>query len=131
MPNYIAKTYEFGERVQTSVMVPWSCSGVLTVRVGGHSFHVEEDYTILGVRATVGTAPTGTSIIVDVNKAASTLFTTQANRPTIAAGSQTSGVVVPDVTTISAGQALSVDIDQVGSTEPGRNLTVTVRLARA
>jgi hypothetical protein len=43
-----------------------------------------EDLTVTGVRASVGTAPTGATLIVDVNLAGTTIFTTQASRPAIA-----------------------------------------------
>jgi hypothetical protein len=60
-----------------------------------------------------------------VNKNGSTIFTTQANRPTIVSGALTS-VSVPDVTTWANGDYLTVDIDQVGSTTPGTDLQVQV-----
>jgi hypothetical protein len=40
--------------------------------------------TIRSVTAAVGTAPTGATLIADVNIDGTTVFTTQANRPTIA-----------------------------------------------
>jgi hypothetical protein len=43
-----------------------------------------EDLTVTGVRASVDTAPTGATLIVDVNLAGTTIFTTQASRPAIA-----------------------------------------------
>src|SRR5439155_23771632 len=76
--------------------------------------------TIRAVRASVGTAPTGASLVVDVNKGGTTVFTTQANRPTIAAGANTSGKVTAiNVTTLNDGEYVTVDIDQVGSTVAG------------
>jgi hypothetical protein len=62
---------------------------------------------------------------VDVKKGGTTIFTTQANRPTITAGGNTA-TGVPDVTAWNAGEYLTVDISQVGSTTAGANLTVTV-----
>ena len=82
--------------------------------------------TITGVRASVGTAPVGASILVDVNKNGVTIFTTQSNRPTIPAAGTTDDANAIDVPAVSAGEFLTVDIDQVGSTTPGSDLTVTI-----
>lgn len=88
--------------------------------------------TIASVRTFVETAPTGASLIVDINKDATTIFTTQGNRPTIAISGTTSGKVTNmDVTTIADGSYLSIDVDQVGSTIAGANLTITIWLTRA
>lgn len=102
-----------------------------TVPVGVGTTKVYNDsgktLTIKFVRASVGTAPTGASLIVDVNKNGTTLFTTQSTRPTIAA-SGTTNKTTPQVTTWADGDYLTVDIDQVGSTIPGSDLTVTISL---
>lgn len=82
--------------------------------------------TILTVTANVATAPTGASLIVDVHRNGTTIFTTQGNRPTIAASSTASSDATPDVTALAAGDVLRADIDQVGSTEPGELLVVTI-----
>lgn len=83
--------------------------------------------SIKAVRASVGTAPTGASIIVDINVSGTTIFTTQGNRPIIPASGNTSGKVTNmDVTTISDGSYFTVDIDQVGSLVAGANLTVQI-----
>ena len=76
----------------------------------------------------VGTAPTGAEIIIDVNKNGTTLFTTQSARTTVVAGDYDSGAEdVPDVVAVAAGQYLTVDIDQVGSSVAGSDLTVLIR----
>jgi hypothetical protein len=68
---------------------------------------------------------------VDVNKNGTTIFTTQANRPTVvAAANATAADAVPDVTAIASGDYLTVDRDQVGSATPGSDLTVFVRYQR-
>jgi len=81
--------------------------------------------TITKVKLVVKTAPTGQAIIVDVNKNGTTIFTTQANRPQIAAGATTGDSGTPDITSLAEGDKLTVDIDQVGTT-PGADLTVEV-----
>jgi hypothetical protein len=74
-------------------------------------------------RMAVVSVPTGASIICDVNKAGTTIYTTQANRPVIADGAS-SGSLSPtaDVTTLNAGDVMELDIDQIGSGSPGSGL---------
>ncbi len=80
------------------------------------------------VRCYAKTAPIGTSIIVDINKEGTTIFTTQANRPTIPAASQKGNKsAAPDVTSLAEGDTVTLDIDQVGSTTAGADLTVEIR----
>jgi hypothetical protein len=110
----------------------YSDTGSLTTIVGTMRIYNDTTtaWTILSVRASAGTAPTGASILVDINKNGTTIFTTQANRPTIAAAANTSGKVTNmDVTTVAAGDYLTVDIDQVGSTVSGSDLVVQIEVA--
>jgi hypothetical protein len=115
---------------QPSSYVPmFSRQGPLTaVLTGQHRYYVESACTISVVRAAVGTAPTGASIIVDVNKNGTTIYGTQANRPTIAINGFTATGGTASVTSLAAGDYLTVDIDQVGSTIAGSDLTVIVTL---
>jgi hypothetical protein len=84
--------------------------------------------TIVDVRAMVGGVPTGSSIIVDVNKNGTTIFTTQANRPTIAVSANDSGAKTPDVTSLVAGDYITADIDQVGSSFAGSDIAIAIRV---
>jgi hypothetical protein len=88
-------------------------------------------WTILGVSAAVNTAPTGATILIDVNKNGTTIFTTQGNRPSIAISAFAAAEVTNmDVTSLTTGDYLTVDIDQIGSTIAGADLTVFVRARR-
>jgi hypothetical protein len=102
-------------------------SGALAVATGTNRFPFPVSVTILGVSAAVGTAPVGASIIVDVKKNGTTVYTTTANRPAVAAGANTASETLPDVVSLAAGDYLTVDIVQVGSTTAGSDLTVQVR----
>lgn len=88
-------------------------------------------WTISEVRASVGTAPTGASLIVDVHKSGTTIFTTQSNRPTIAVSTNTDLANAIEVTSFASGEYLTVDIDQVGSTVAGADITVQIYLTRS
>ena len=87
----------------------------------------DEAMTVDKVYVYVRTAPTGASIIVDVSKNGVTIFTTQANRPEIAIDGNTDESDTPDVTSLAKNDRVDVDIDQVGSTVAGADLTVMVR----
>lgn len=102
---------------------------VLTVGAGAMRWYVDQSYTINTVLASVGTAPTGASLIFDVNKNGTTIFTTQADRPTIVAGEFVDLASTPAVTSLVSGDYLTVDIDQIGSTVAGANAVVRIRVS--
>ena len=87
----------------------------------------DEALTVDKVYVYVRTAPTGASIIVDVTKNGVTIFTTQGNRPEIAIDGNTDESGAPDVTSLAKNDRVDVDIDQVGSTVAGADMTVMVR----
>lgn len=93
-------------------------------------FPVPCGLTITGGIIRCGTAPTGADIIVDIHKipkdsvTSTTIFTTQANRPTIAAGANQGTIVAPDVVSFDQGDIAEAQIDQIGSTIVGADLTV-------
>lgn len=84
--------------------------------------------TIVKCIAKVTTAPTGASLIADVHKNGTTIFTTQANRPTIAAAGTSVTTAAPDVVTLEEGDFVTLDIDQIGSTIAGANLAIVVEV---
>ena len=84
------------------------------------------DFVCTGVNINVKTAPAGSDITIDVNMDGATIFTDQVNRPQIFAGLN-DGYSLPDVTSFSKEQKLSVDIDTIGSGTAGSDLTVEVR----
>lgn len=88
---------------------------------------VPQSMTIEKVWVQVKTAPTGQAIIIDINKNGTTIWTNQANRAQIAA-SGTSGTQTSfSVTSLSEGDYLSIDLDQVGSSVAGADLTIAMR----
>lgn len=88
--------------------------------------------TIVGVWLSAGVQPTGAPILVDVHKNGTTIFTTQANRPTVAAATNGGTIsATPNVTAFAQGDYLTIDIDQVGSTIAGGFLTGGVVLTYA
>jgi hypothetical protein len=110
---------------------PFSLVGVLTVRTGVSRYPVKGGtFQIQTVAAMVNTAPTGASVIIDVNKNGSTIYGTQANRPTIAASANAATVGAHTATTVTDGDYLTVDVDQIGSSVAGSDLVVVIRMQR-
>ena len=84
------------------------------------------DGTIVGVTAASLTTPVGASIILDVNKNGTTIFTTQTARPTIVVTQTTATTGTPAVVEFAAGDVFTVDVDQVGSSTAGTGFTVAI-----
>lgn len=109
----------------------FSYTGTLADTVGTSRLYLDASYALESVRVGVDTAPSGGTEIIDINRSGTTIYGTQSARPTIAAAANTAVGGSATVTTFSAGDYLTVDIDADG-TATGRaaNLTVTVRLRR-
>ena len=108
----------------------YAVTGDVAVATGKSRVYLEDAMTLVSVRAAVGTAPNGSVIYVDVNKNGATIYGTQANRPTIFSGTNDALGGAASVTTFAAGDYLTVDVDGIGTTTPGADLTVTIRLRK-
>lgn len=126
-PTYVANAIS-EIVVPTYVPATFSATGALATFTGASRFYVPNACTLSSVRASVGTAPTGQAILCDVNKNGSTIFGTQANRPTIAVNGNTALAGAASTTSFAAGDFITVDLDQVGSGTAGSDLTVQVFL---
>lgn len=83
--------------------------------------------TIVGVWVSAGVVPTGADIIVDVNINGTTIYSTQANRPTVPATTNGGAIsATPNTTAVAVGDYFTVDIDQIGSTIPGGRIVVGI-----
>jgi hypothetical protein len=122
-------TLAFATGPRGESLVTYGKAGPLVTTTGAIRYRFPFAATIVGVSLAVSTAPTGSSIICDVNKNGTTIFTTQANRPTILAGAFNTATEVTNmnITSIAAGDYLTLDIDQVGSTVSGSNLSAFIR----
>lgn len=103
-------------------------TGGLAPTIGLARFYNDTGSTwqIISVRAQVEEAPTGAAIVVDVNLSGTTIFTTQSNRPQISSGQSFGTKAIPDVTDVADGAYLTVDIDSVGTTTYGADLTIQI-----
>jgi len=108
-----------------TIMFSWT--GTLATAVGLLRAFPDGNWVIGKVWIAVNTAPTGAAIIVDIHMNGVTIFTDQGKRPSIAAGDNSDESDTPDVTAITKADYVTMDIDQVGSTIAGQDLTVHVR----
>lgn len=109
-------------------MLAMSIPGTMAVSSGIQPFIVTRDLTILGVWPACGTAPVGSAIIFDLLRNGVSMFTPPSVRPSIPAGSKVGTLTVPGVVALVAGDVLTVDIVQIGSTTPGAAATLSVEV---
>ena len=95
--------------------------GTLYAVTGQQRFYVERSGTVNPIRASVGTAPVGSPILVNVMKNNVSVASLS-----IAAGSFTA-VSTANVA-VDAGYDFTVNIASVGSTTPGADLTVAITI---
>lgn len=88
--------------------------------------HTGVNYTISGVYLDINTAPTGDDLIVDIHMDGVTIFTDQNDRPVILAGEYSGYSTDINVSGWENGSYLQMDVDQVGSSVAGSDLTVTI-----
>lgn len=98
-------------------------TGSLDTATGTTRLYIEEESTIARVRAAVGTPPQGQSVIAALMRNG-----TELARVAIPAGAHTAAT--DPGTTVDAGDYLTVDLVQAGTTEPGRDLVVTVTITQ-
>jgi len=118
--------------VQTeSFIIACSDEGTaLTTGTAKVSFRMPYAFTLTagagGIQASCNQAPTGAILTMDINEAGSTILSTKL---TIAIGSTTSvggtDPVISDVN-LAANALMTIDIDQIGSSNPGTGLKVTL-----
>jgi hypothetical protein len=88
--------------------------------------------TLLAVRASVNTAPTGSTLIVDINEAGISVLGTKLSIDATEFSSTTaaSAATITD-SSLADDAEISIDIDQIGSTVAGAGLKVTLSVRRA
>lgn len=95
-----------------------------------------DEVEIIGCRAYLGrdSSPAVSNLIVDVNKWSgatptwTTIYTTQSNRPVVPVGDMVGSRTLPDVTELLEGEALSIDVDQIGGGATPTDEQVTVNV---
>lgn len=103
--------------------------GTLEVKADASlSLPAPSDLDLHRVHIYVKTPPTGQPVIVDVKLDGASIFAgNPGNRPTIQPGQNWGISGAPDFESVSANQVFTTDTVQVGSGEPGADLTTQVR----
>ena len=115
-------------QIQESFIIACSDeSSNLTTGTAKVTFRMPYNFTLTKVMANVNTAPSGSTITVDINEAGTTILSTKL---TIDAGEKTSHtaatpVVISD-TSLAFDAEITIDIDAVGSGTAGKGLKVTL-----
>jgi hypothetical protein len=107
-------------------------STALTTGTGKIKFRMPFAATLLAVRAAVNTAPTGSTLIVDINEAGVSVLGTKLSIDATEFTSTTaaSAATITD-SSLADDAEISIDIDQIGSTVAGAGLKVSLFVRRA
>lgn len=100
--------------------------GNLSVKIGATRLYNDSTmpWVIRSVRASVGTAPAGGPVTVDVNADGTSIFIAD-RQPVIPDGANSSPLVTELLTaTIEPDSYLTIDVDTVGTSTPGADLVV-------
>jgi Cu/Ag efflux protein CusF len=104
----------------------------LTVGANKVTFRAPFAFTLTAVRASVNTAPTGSTLVVDINENGTSVLSTKlsidANEKTSTTAA--SAAVISD-SAIANDVEITIDIDQVGSTIAGKGLKIVLIGTRA
>jgi len=88
--------------------------------------------TLTAVKCDVNTAPTGSTLVVDINEAGVSVLSTKLSIDVGETSSSTAATpaVISD-SALASGAVISIDIDQIGSTVAGAGLKVTLFVTRS
>jgi hypothetical protein len=100
--------------------------GSLSIRTSA-PFYVDDYWQVAYSRVALKTPSGGTSVIMDVLKNGSTIYTTTANRPAAGAGAATGGLSpAPDLLYLAPGDYLQGMVAQAGSGPAGSDAVLTI-----
>lgn len=134
IPNSVISSAAANENFQTiaAAILPtfvFTIAGTLTTGTNlTHALIINNALTINKVYAYVKTAPTGANIIIDINKNGVSVWNSdQSNRLNIVAAAQSGNQTIFDTTSLAEDDILTIDLDQVGSTVSGQDITIEVK----
>jgi hypothetical protein len=111
-------------------VIPFALDYNVEVRTGAQAYRFAFAATLVGVSACMRLAGTGGPTIIDININGVSIFTNQADRPRLLDGTDDLPEITLNVPIVS-GDRLSIDVDDIGSTFSGEDLSVFVRFERA
>ena len=104
----------------------------LTAGTAKLTFRMPCAMTVTSVRASVGTAPTGSTLIVDINENGTSILSTKLSIDATEKTSTTAATpAVLSDSALADDAEITIDIDQIGSTIAGAGLKVTIIGTRA
>lgn len=115
-----------GQQTDTWVIAASDETSALTTGTGKVTFEAPYNAVITGIGASLTTAPTGTTLIADVNVGSGSVMAASKLVIDVSEKTTRTAAVPPVVTqtTITAGDIVTVDIDQRGSTVAGAGLKI-------
>lgn len=124
-----------GSFVGMPVELSYACSDESTALTAGTSkvtFRMPFAMTLTGVRSSVTTAPTGSTLIVDINEGGASVLSTKLSIDVSEKTSVTAATaaVISD-SALADDSEMTIDVDQIGSTIAGSGLKVTLIGTRA
>jgi hypothetical protein len=113
--------------VQSIIVACSDETTAITTGTAKVTFRMPYAFTLTAVRASVGTAPTGSTIIIDINESGSTILSTKLSIDASEKTSTTaaSAAVISD-TSLADDAEITIDFDQVGSTIAGAGVKVAL-----
>lgn len=119
-----------GTKLHARESIIVACSDETTAITTGNgkvTFRMPYAFTLESVRASVATAPTGSTIIIDINESGSTILSTKLSIDASEKTSTTaaSAAVISD-TALADDAEITIDFDQVGSTIAGAGVKVAL-----
>jgi hypothetical protein len=122
-------TWEARGRLPFPEHVPFSHAGLLVVRPGRSPYPITGGpLQIVSIAAALGTASVGGPVVLDVNINGVSIYADPADRPRFEVGETLAVVGDHTATTVTDGDVLTIDVDEVGPSVPGADLVVNVRL---
>jgi hypothetical protein len=104
----------------------FSRSGGIEATPGTHRWPVYGNWTVVAALGTVAVAPTGRSILVDVNYNGVSILGSTQNRIEILAGELSGSAANISSPALVSGGYLTCDVDQIGDTYAGEDLVVVI-----
>ena len=123
--KFIVKVHQFLTKNEIIMIDVGDETTDLSVGTAKKTFRIPFAFYVKDIRASVNTAPVGSTIIVDINEDGTTILSTKL---TIDAGEETSTTaatahVISDAS-IADNAEITIDIDQVGSSTAGKGLKI-------
>lgn len=134
-PITLSSSFSYsGTTLSGAQIIQLACSDTTTAITAGTSkitFRMPFACTLTAVRASVSTAPTGSTIIIDINESGTSVLSTKLSIDATEKTSTTAAVapVISD-SSLADDAEMTIDFDQVGSTISGVGVVVALYVTR-